>query len=99
MGSPSWSASDVAMVPGGREFYHSNPLGILLERQLNAFCTSPLPECTVHIAYIQNTILWLCIPPLLDLIQGEKNMGKEIELKFDEEVLQVLSPYLISLRD
>lgn len=36
---------------------------------------------------------------LYSLIQGEKNRGKEIELKFDEEVLQVLSPYLISLRD
>lgn len=32
-------------------------------------------------------------------MRGEKNREKDIELIFGEEVLQVLSPYLISLRD
>lgn len=54
----------------------------------------------MHNTYrINSKHYFVTIPPPLDLIQGEKNRGKEIELKFDEEVLQVLSPYLISLRD
>lgn len=52
MGSPSWSASDVAMVPRGREFYHSNPLGILLERQLDVFYANRLPVPSKYHQYL-----------------------------------------------